>query len=214
MPLCDFQDDCTSVIDLIPPMELHLMLGVVNDFYDCLDNKLKENGISITTKNWADSLGLSRSAHYGGQFNGNQCRTLLDNTDKLQKILQEADAHHIGKPIIDAFIAFNMIRQTCFATLRTRDYQTHINKFAEIFLKLGLSVTPKVHAVLVHVSQFLQRQIYSDKGLGHWSEQASETVHSNFQSLYVGSSHKRAITHKDYGNELYKCVVSYNSRHQ
>ena len=50
MPLCDFQDDCTFVIDLIPPMELHLMLGVVNDLYDCLDNKLKENGISLTAK--------------------------------------------------------------------------------------------------------------------------------------------------------------------
>ena len=91
------------------------MLGVVNDLYDCLDNKLKENGISLTAKNWADSLGLSRSTLYGGQFNGNQCRTLLDNTDKLQKILQMAYAHHIGIPIIDAFIAFNMIRQTCFA---------------------------------------------------------------------------------------------------
>lgn len=214
MPLCDGENDSTLVLDLVPSMELHLMLGVVNNLYDCLDGRLNKTGCSITAKDWAAPLGLARAAHYGGQFNGNQCRTLLSSTESLAQILQEAGVFHVGAPVLDAFTAFNMVRNTCFGVTCSPDFQVHIERFAVAFLKLGLSVTPKVHAVFVHVTQFLNRQQPLNKGLGYWSEQASETVHSDFDSLWVGSSYKRAMSHKDYGSQLHKCVITYNSRHQ
>lgn len=138
-------------------MHLHLMLGVVNNLYDCLDGRLKRTGCSFLAKDWACSLGLARAAHYGGQFNGNQCRTLLSNTESLV-ILQKAGVLHVGAAVLDAFTAFIMVRKTCFRMTFSPDFPIHIKSFAEAFLKLGLSVTPKVHAVFVHVTQFLNRK--------------------------------------------------------
>lgn len=179
-----------------------VLLGVVNNLYDCLDGRLKRTGCSITAKDWAGPLGLARAAHYGGQFNGNQCRTLLSNTESLAQILLKAGVLHVAAPVLDAFTAFNMVRKTCFGMIFSPDFQIHIKSFAEAFLKLGLSVTPKVHAVFVHIAQFLNRKKSSNKGLGYWSEQASEIVHSDFDSLWVGSGYKRAMSHKDYSSQL------------
>ena len=214
VPLCEFDDDSMLVLDLVPPMELHLMLGVVNNLYYCLDGRLKRKACSISAKDWAAPLGLARSAHYGGQFNGNQCRTLLSNTDSLKQMLQREGALNVGEPVLNAFIAFNMVRNACFGMTCSADFEIHVRRFAEAFLELDLSVTPKIHAVFVHVPQFLIRQKCPNKGLGHWSEQASEAVHSDFDSLWVGSSYKRAMSHKEYGTQLHKCVITYNSRHQ
>ena len=53
------------VLDLVPPMELHLMLGVVSKLYDGLDDRLKRNRSSFAANDWAAPLGLARSGHYG-----------------------------------------------------------------------------------------------------------------------------------------------------
>ena len=74
VPLCGSNiDDSTLVIDLLPPMELHIMLGITNDIYDFLKQQLDGNECSTATRAWSDSLGLDRSSYNGGQFNGNQC---------------------------------------------------------------------------------------------------------------------------------------------
>ena len=64
---------------------------------------------------------------------------------------------------------------------------------------------------LLFIPQFLADK--EGKGLGVWSEQASESVHHDFSSLWAAGSYKRALCHKDYESQLYKCVVTYNSRH-
>ena len=46
VPLIDYEDE-TLVIDFIPPMELHLMLGIVNRLYDHLDKALEKSGASV-----------------------------------------------------------------------------------------------------------------------------------------------------------------------
>ena len=80
-------DNTTLTLDLVPPMELHLMLGVVNDLYDHLDKQLEENNCPITANDWSAPLGLKRLHYHGGQFNGNQCKKLLSNTKILEETL-------------------------------------------------------------------------------------------------------------------------------
>ena len=47
VPLCGSNiDDSTLVIDLLPPMELHIMLGITNDIYDFLKQQLDGNECS------------------------------------------------------------------------------------------------------------------------------------------------------------------------
>ena len=66
-----------------------------------------------------------------------------------------------------------------------------------------------------HVIQFLNRKHkeYPGKGLGFFSEQASESVHYDWDNLWTGHKYKRSFEHKDYDSQLKKCGVAYNSRH-
>ena len=176
-------DDSTLVLDLVPPMELHLMLGIVNGLYDYLDMQLKKNQCAVTVTDWSTGLGLKRSKYHGGEFNGNQCKTLLANTKSLKNILQNAGAYTIGEPVLLSLEQFNNVVKSCFGRELKKDYLVHIENFADCYLALGKNVTPKVHAVFVHVPQFLQRHRDLKKGMGYWSEQASESVHSYFDSL-------------------------------
>ena len=77
-----------------------------------------------------------------------------------------------------------------------------------------MSVTPKIHALLVHVPQFLEKYRHLGFGLGFYSEQASEAVHCDFDSLWTGNKYKRSMSHDEYTRQLFKTVVTYNSRHQ
>ena len=108
----------------------------------------------------------------------------------------------------DIVEALNTLRMACFGQTLDPDYKTYIRSFADAYVKLGIDVTPKVHAVLVHVPQFLDQN--PGHGLGLWSEQASESVHYDFGDLWVNSSYKRSLTHKDYAEQLLKGVVTYN----
>ena len=77
--------------------------------------------------------------------------------------------------------------------------------FSTAYMKINISVTPKVHALLVHVSQFLEGQ----NGEG----QASESVHQDFSALWINSGYKLNIVHRKYASQLLRCVITYNSRH-
>lgn len=214
-PLSDLPDE-TWALDVVAPMELHFHIGIVNLLCDLLKKIFLDfKGCTITLATWAGPLGLERSAHYGGQFDGNQCRKLLENVDRLQDIIKQSGSLLFNKcaPVLEAFYAFNAVRKACFGVDLAPDYHRHIQNFAQAFQKLERNVTPKAHGILVHVAQFLERQ-NRNKGLGFWSEQASESVHKDFDSLWVGSSYKRGIGHPQYSSQLMKCVVTYNSRHQ
>ena len=73
-----------------------------------------------------------------------------------------------------------------------------------------MSVTPKVHAVMVHVTEFLELKGLV-AGLGALSEQVMEAAHHNFKVEWerckVGSNHVM------YDVILFKSVLRYNSKH-
>ena len=58
------------------------------------------------------------------------------------------------RDVIEALNTFNEVRMACFSQTIDPDYKTYISSFADAYVKLGIYVTPKVHAVLVHVPQF------------------------------------------------------------
>ena len=63
-------EDATLVIDFIPPMELHIILGIVIGLYDKLNKALVASGSPVRAKDWSDSLHLVRRHYHGGQFMG------------------------------------------------------------------------------------------------------------------------------------------------
>ena len=87
-------------------------------------------------------------------------------------------------------------------------FEQTICDFKNSYLALGISVTPKVHTVFYHVPTFCRRH---QVGLGIFSEQASEAVHSKFQKTW--DKYKVSQLNDSYGSRLLMAVNDFNSSH-
>ena len=76
-------------------------------------------------------------------------------------------------------------------------------------MKLGITVTLKVHAVMFHIIEFC---LMTGRELGPWSEETGKSVHHDFKEIW-----KRYKVNKVdcsiYGENLLKAVSVYNSQH-
>ena len=70
---------------------------------------------------------------------------------------------------------------SCYGNELHPNYDLTINEFMNEYLKLEISVTPKVHAVFHLIEELCS---LTRMGLGPWSEQASESVHQEFTKCW------------------------------
>ena len=129
---------------------------------------------------------------HGGEFNGNQSKKLSNSISKLADISDDNKTRKVN----EAMKSFKDVRKSCFGSIKQSDHLWHIKKFEDSYKDLHIPVTPKVHAVLDHIQDFLEDK--EDVGLGPYSEQASESVHHDFNRLWTESSYKRSIEQPDY----------------
>lgn len=195
-PIFNNTDD-TLVLDIIPPPELHLLLGAVNHLFINLE-KIWPDAIK-----WAASLNLEREAMHGGTFAGNSCRKLLKNVVKLELM-----APPTCKLFISSFNAFDEVVKSCFGKHLHDDYLEKITNFQLIYQQLQISTTPKLHAIFFHIKDFCEA---NKQSLGVWSEQAFESVHSDFEITW--SKYKVPSIHEKYGKHLLRAVQEYNGNH-
>ena len=189
------------VIDLVPPPELHLLLGAVNTMYSGM--------LSIwpDAATWVHKCNVTEDPMHGGCFNGNGCRQLLMKTDILQ-----TTAPITVQPFVTAFKSLSDVVSACFGRELDPEFSKYIDTFREDYLELvslGLvNITPKVHAIFHHVSEFCVR---NSVGLGRHSEQASESAHSSFNKTFI--KYKVGFQNPNYAMQLLKAVKEYNSIH-
>ena len=199
LPLLDFHDDML-VLEAIPPMELHLLLGVVNHLFKNLCDLWPD------AKQWPTTLHLSIQPLHGGHFNGNNCLKLLRGLDCLKQI---AEQKHIKQAdgFIQTLSLFKDVVTSCFGTTLDPDFEAKIESFKQSYINLPVSITPKVHAVFHHIPQFIKRK---NMGLGLFSEQATEALHSNFKPFW--DRYKRNPENPDYSKHLLSCVIECNRK--
>lgn len=191
--------DGKSFLDIIPPPELHLMLGVVNTVFT---HMLKE--CEKEAEDWAKACHVQREITYGSSgFKGNACRTLLHNIDILRSSSNLAVLKYV-----QVFEDFNSVVSACFGNVLENNYTTCIENFKKSYISLGVSVTPKVHIVFFHVREFCHK---TGMSLGFFSEQAMESVHFDFKSVWL--KNKVGENHPDYPTKLLRAVCSYNALH-
>ena len=143
------------------------MLGIVNDLYDYFMKQISAQECSLTEKDLLNSHELDGSFHFGGNFNGNQCQAIILNIQRLIDALHDGGVYNTGAPISKSLQPFSKVRKTCFGMVIDDNYQKHINEFGKSFMEVGMNSTPKVHALLMHVPQFLEKYKYLGKGLGY-----------------------------------------------
>ena len=61
------------------------------------------------------------------------------------------------------------------------EFQCKIAIFAKDYMKLSVTLTPKLHAVMFHVAEFC---LMMGQGLGPWIEQTEESVHHDFKETW------------------------------
>ena len=188
------------VIMFVPPPELHLLIGPVNLLYQEL-NKVWQVG----AEEWIRRLNIKREEYHGGSFNGNDSRKLLKNIAILEELTPPSNV----QIFIDTLKAFDEVVISCYRENLISNYKEKISVFRKYYRTLGINVTPKVHAVFHHISEFCD---VVKKGLGPWSEQTSESLHSDFKKLWQNYK-VRDNDHQQYGKRLLDAVVAYNSQH-
>lgn len=194
------------ILDVMPPPELHLLLGCVNKLYSHM-LILYPN---IATK-WAQQCHVERNYANGGNFSfeGNACKSLLKNVDKLQTICELDPGGLAGcMDYVDTFKKFEIVVHDCFSHDLRANFEHHIEEFKRSYEVLGISVTPKVHTIFYHVAQFCSKH---RKGLGFFGEQATESVHHDFNENW--KNYKVSKLSENFWPHLLRAVCYYNSGH-
>ena len=175
-----------SVLDVIPPPELHLFLGPVNTIYNALTEKWKGSS------EWLKRCHVEREAFLGGSFTGNSCKILLNNVDLLRSMcpidcLPYVDALQSFSQVSHFFISlfclsinesaddlflFQVVA-SCYGSNLSSDFGQRISQFKQLYLDLAISVTPKLHAIFYHIPDFCRSK---QRSLAQWSEQVLEAM--------------------------------------
>ena len=189
----------TPVLNILPPPELHLMIGVVNKMYAEMEK------IWLKSEQWLDSCNVKKEAYHGGTFAVNESRKLLKNVNRLEVLSPPSQCENY----VVAFKSFNEVVASCYGKELRPDFLDKIRIFTRDYMRLGISVTPKVHAVMYHVGEFCA---LTGMGLAPWSEQTGESVHHDFNETWKKFKVNN-VQRPIYAAQLLKAVCMYNSQH-
>ena len=140
--------------------------------------------------------------HWGNKMNGPNCDKLLHHAKQLTDFLP-----HDLKKFGIALERFQDFKMACFTQDLKPDWPERLELLKEAFDKLGVRMTPKIHCLFQHVPEFLTR--HPDHGLGFYSEQPFEAVHSAFNKTWP--NYKRNMDSPDYPEKFKAAVVAFNS---
>ena len=185
------------VIDLLPPPELHLLIGPVNTLFKAMEKEWTD------AMKWPKACHVERDVIHGGSFNGNSCHKLLSHVNVLRSICPLQAVKYV-----ECFQSFAKVVHSCYGNNLDQDFCNYIQDFKKSYLSLGISVTPKVHCVFHHIIDFCSTV---NTGLGRYSEQTVEAVHSDFRHTWM--KYKVGENHPHYAAHLLKAVCEYNSQH-
>ena len=126
--------------------------------------------------------------------------------DVLERLAQQ-HSFFPAVPFIETLRKFNGVVHACFGN--TLDYYAEkIEQFRVSYLQLqGTTINSKVHAVIHHVPQFIQRR---NSSLGIYSEQATEALHHLFRKNW--QRYERPSYHLEYEDRLQRCITDFNSK--
>lgn len=200
----DENDDDIPTIQLVPPCELHLLLGPVNHMVDELRSIWPE------VDDWVAGMHAFLRGQDHGKLNGNGCNKLLkeESLIHLENVIPDEHSN-----FAKAFSALAKVVHGCYSYKVADTIKEDIDNFRKTYLKLQITVTPKVHIILDHLYEFLEDTAAANNGvwvgLAMYSEQAFESVHSDFKKRW--QHFKVNFKNESYGEILKRAVCCYNS---
>ena len=110
---------------------------------------------------------------------------------------------------LTAFRAFKDLAHACFSYELDSEYMKYINAFKDIWFQLGLPITCKMHLLIEHLAEELQR---TGMGTALLNESAGEALHADFDNHYRRFIVKD-IESLSYQKKLLQAVNIYNANH-
>ena len=161
---------------------------------------------------WPKKLNCVPTDYHGDAFEGNACRKMLKEADAL---LDPDIYEDIGQlrllPFINTFKAMSKLVDCCFSVNGDgSNLRFHVNNVKMCLEATEVSKTLKVHVTLEHLEQCLT--FLDTSSLGLYSEQAGESVHSEFLN-YWNKYKIKNIDNLNYPVYLKKAVVEFSSAH-
>ena len=147
---------------------------------------------------------MKKTEYHGGQFEGNDCRKILKKIDSLEERCPDEFLD-----FITAFRSLNDVMEACYGSKLAPDYLTKISKFRVDYLILGISITPKIHAVFYHIEDFCE---YSGMALGAFTEQTTESLHHEFEQCW-DNFFVKDFDNPKYPERFLSAVIVFNSLH-
>ena len=109
-----------------------------NPLFDLLDEILLYYKCTIRALDWSKELGFTKSFQYGSklQFNGRQCKKLLDNLHIFIEMLKKAHALDYCLPLINCLEKYKIVEDRVFGMDLDQKYRFYITDFANSYLDL------------------------------------------------------------------------------
>ena len=143
-------------------------------------------------------------------FKGPNARKILKIAHKL---VEDRSLPRDLTVFAHALVKFDAIVTGCFGIEMGASFNftfpSDIDAFEKAFMKLGISVTPKCHAIFVHLPKWLSL----NKGpLGRHSEQATEACHYDFLPILANYA-SNPLKIQQVGEQTLSAVAKYNWLH-
>ena len=185
---------------LIPPPELHLMLGPFKDFFKAILEIFPE------AEQWPQEIFCNEKPYHGGEFVGNDIRDLLAKVDILERIVCN-HAKFQAMQFVRLLRAFRDVIKQCFGADLHQNYRDSIDEFKSALFATGMRITPKMHIIIFHIPQWCD---HFKKSLGAYSEQTLESSHKKFKKYF--DRYKVGQLNPRFGEQLKTAVCSFNSK--
>ena len=195
-------NDEKCIYEVCPLPELHLLTGITSHIFNELNDAWGED----KAYQWALTHNIPNDSHHGNGFKGNSARRVLSHAGDLEL---DVTLPRRLKIFAHALQAFNIVVAGSFGKYESKFIIKEIYDFETAFMKLNISVTPKVHAVFEHLPEFLN---LGYGPLGYYSEQATEASHYDFTPVWnnYGSNPTKI---EQVGMQHLHAMNKYNSLH-
>ena len=151
-----------------------------------------------------ETLGIQKSKYHGRNFEGNQCRKILNNIKKLK--------------IPDHLIEYRSVLSNLknLHTLCNSDYLPHnysevLDKFSSSWFiltnKFNISTTPKIHIILHHLEDYFDE---AELTLKQCTDELVESMHQFVYKRMMKGYNMKNIDSPKHGDMLFNLVRRIN----
>lgn len=200
VPLVGSNDPDTPILYQIPPPPLHtILLGPVNHIIESLAKKYP--GIVKVL----EKLHIQKAKYHGKKFEGNQCRKILNNINKL-KIPHDLVEYK------NVLVSLRNLHRMCNSEVLPSNYTETLDKFSSSWSKLksktNISTTPKIHILLHHLEDYFDE---TELTLLKTSDELVESMHQHVFKRMMKGYNVKDINSPKHGEMLFKLVRRINT---